>query len=300
MNYISGRIFGAVIGMMIANLMGAVIGFVLGYLLVDKKNMERAKKKEQTAKAFTQDANYNENLVDITFSMMGYVARGAGRINQEHIQLANSIMDRMQLNENSRSIARRSFSDGKSADFRLNSKVQMLLAMAGNNEVFISYFLEILIQIALSDGVLTAEEQSRLLEISSMLGISSQSMQNLINIRYSEMQFQKQYEYYQRTGEFYRDSSYQGSYGNRGSDSGSSYSSYTSSDKLKAAYDLLGITKEASDEDVKRAHKRLMLKYHPDRLASQGLTPEMIRLYTDKAKDIQSAFDMIKKERGFK
>ena len=55
---------------------------------------------------------------------------------------------------------------------------------------------------------------------------------------------------------------------------------------------------KVSDDEVKKAHKRLMLKYHPDRLASQGLTPEMIKLYTEKAKDIQAAFDLIKKERG--
>ena len=41
-----------------------------------------------------------------------------------------------------------------------------------------------------------------------------------------------------------------------------------------------------------------MLKYHPDRLASQGLPPEMVRLYTQKAQDIQAAFDLIKKARG--
>ena len=50
-------------------------------------------------------------------------------------------------------------------------------------------------------------------------------------------------------------------------------------------------------EEVKRAHKRLMLKYHPDRLASQGLPPEMIKLYSQKAQDIQAAYNLIKESR---
>ncbi len=75
---------------------------------------------------------------------------------------------------------------------------------------------------------------------------------------------------------------------------------YSSQSKLDAAYKVLGIEKSASDDEVKKAHRRLMLKYHPDRLASQGLTEEMIRMYTEKAKDIQAAFDLIKKERGLK
>ena len=41
-----------------------------------------------------------------------------------------------------------------------------------------------------------------------------------------------------------------------------------------------------------------MLKYHPDRLAAQGIPPEMVNLYTQKAQDIQAAFALVKKARG--
>ena len=58
------------------------------------------------------------------------------------------------------------------------------------------------------------------------------------------------------------------------------------------------MTADTPFEEIKKNHKRLMLKYHPDRLASQGLPPEMVRLYTQKAQDIQAAFDLIKKARG--
>ena len=38
----------------------------------------------------------------------------------------------------------------------------------------------------------------------------------------------------------------------------------------------------------------MMLKYHPDRLASQGLPEDMIVVYTEKAKAVQVAFEYLR------
>ena len=295
-----GRIWGFLIGLIFFNPLTAVIGSVLGYFLVDKPNMKKKEDRAKAYKAFTQDANYNLALVDITFSLAGYVARGAGHINTEHIKKANQIMDTMQLSENARVIARSAFNEGKSESFDLGSKIAALNNLIGGNTSFIDYLLEIEIQVALSDKVLTQDEQYRLMELARYLGVPSQNMARLIQQRYSQMILESMF-----SGQSYGGDSQGNSYNQGYSYSGSSddsqnsyYQSQGSADKLQAAYDLLGISKDASDEEVKRAHKKLMLKYHPDRLASQGLTQEMIRLYTEKAKDIQAAFDLIKKSRN--
>ena len=48
-------------------------------------------------------------------------------------------------------------------------------------------------------------------------------------------------------------------------------------------------------DEVKKAYKKLMFKYHPDRLAASGLPEDMIAIYTEKSKAIQVAYDHIKK-----
>ncbi|MDY6470508.1 MAG: co-chaperone DjlA [Succinivibrio dextrinosolvens] len=295
-----GRVIGFILGLIFLNIPGAILFMILGYYFFDRPANIKKQQNDEAVRAFTSNANYNESLVKVTFALMGYVARGAGRVNENHIEKASQIMNVMSLNPQMRKIAIEAFNSGKSDDFNLNDTITEIKSLIGNNFSFVNFILEIQVQLALSDGVLEDEEYHRLMDIAVKLGASRESMEQYIRSRYNEMHFEQQFnDYfrsrYERGGSGYDNSGSERSYEYNDSYSGSSGSS---SSKLEAAYQILGVEASASDEEVKKAHKRLMLKYHPDRLASQGLTPEMIKLYTEKAKDIQAAFDLIKKERG--
>lgn len=295
-----GRVIGFILGLIFLNIPGAILFMILGYFFFDRPANIKKQQNDEAVRAFTSNANYNESLVKVTFALMGYVARGAGRVNENHIEKASQIMNVMSLNPQMRKIAIEAFNSGKSDDFNLNDTISEIKSLIGNNFSFVNFILEIQVQLALSDGVLEDEEYHRLMDIAVKLGASRESMEQYIRSRYNEMHFEQQFnDYfrsrYERGGSGYNNSGSERSYEYNDSYSGSSGSS---SSKLEAAYRILGVEASASDDEVKKAHKRLMLKYHPDRLASQGLTPEMIKLYTEKAKDIQAAFDLIKKERG--
>ncbi len=297
-----GRVIGFLLGFIFANFLGAILFMILGYIFFDKPANLKRQQNDEAVRAFTSNANYNESLVKVTFALMGYVARGAGRVNENHIEKASQIMNVMGLNSQMRKTAIEAFNSGKSDDFNLNDTIVEIKSLIGNNFSFVNFILEIQVQLALSDGVLEDEEYRRLMDIAVKLGASRESMEQYIRSRYNEMHFEQQFK------DFYRSryergnsgSGYDYSRSDRSYDYNDSYSGSAGSDtsKLDSAYKILGIESSASDDEVKKAHKRLMLKYHPDRLASQGLTPEMIKLYTEKAKDIQAAFDLIKKERG--
>ena len=51
---------------------------------------------------------------------------------------------------------------------------------------------------------------------------------------------------------------------------------------------------------IKRAYRKLMSEHHPDKLVAKGLPPEMMEIAKQKAQSIQAAYDLVKKERGFK
>lgn len=220
-----GRIVGFILGFFFfGGPITGIIGACLGYIFVDKDKIKKAQSRAQAQRAFT-DASYNLSLVDITFSLMGYVARGAGRINQDHIQFANNIMDMMQLTEDARSVARTSFSKGKSEDYDLTKTISQLHSLVGNNSSFIEYIIEIQIQVAVSDGQLDDEELRRLTRIGSMLGISELSLQRLIYIRYAEVKMNKGY----TSGSSYRGSEDRYSHNHYESGSNQNSSTYNSS-----------------------------------------------------------------------
>jgi DnaJ like chaperone protein len=65
---------------------------------------------------------------------------------------------------------------------------------------------------------------------------------------------------------------------------------------LDSDYDVLGIEKSASDEEVKKAYRKMAVRYHPDKVASLG--EEYQKGAKEKFQSIQQAYDNIKKARG--
>lgn len=63
-------------------------------------------------------------------------------------------------------------------------------------------------------------------------------------------------------------------------------------------YEILGVARSASDQDVKSAYRKLLRENHPDTLMSQGLPEDFIEVANKKMAEINAAYDRIKKERG--
>lgn len=67
---------------------------------------------------------------------------------------------------------------------------------------------------------------------------------------------------------------------------------------LEGAYKVLEISPDATDDEVKKAYRRLALKHHPDRVASLG--EDVQKAAEEKFKSINEAYERVCKARGIK
>jgi len=63
-----------------------------------------------------------------------------------------------------------------------------------------------------------------------------------------------------------------------------------------SAYRILEITPDANDEELKKAYRRMALKYHPDRVAHLG--EDVQKAANAKFQELNAAYEQVKKERG--
>ena len=203
------------------------------------------------------------------FSALGHVSKADGRVTQAEIQAAEALMKRLELNADERQMAIRCFELGKSRNFRPEAELRPFVQHTMMRPDLRQMFVEILLDGASADAAISEAEQAVLARISSILHIPPGLFIAMLNAR--------------RSGGPYR----QGQPGKRRLPIGQAYAS-------------LGIEESASDAEVKRAYRRLVRQYHPDKLVSQGLPEEMMEKAKDRVREINGAYEQIKQSRGFK
>ena len=68
--------------------------------------------------------------------------------------------------------------------------------------------------------------------------------------------------------------------------------------RTSSPYDILGVPRDASDEEVKRAYREKVKTLHPDTLQGKELPKEVIDTISDQMARINEAWTEIKRERS--
>lgn len=257
-----GKFFGAAIGFMFGKVVGAVIGLWLGHQW-DKRGSQIS--------AVLKDGKTRQALFfNSTFAVMGHMAKASGQVTQVDIRIATLLMDQMKLTGEAREDAQQAFREGRDSDFDLAACIKAFKVISMGRKELLQMFLEIQIQTALSDGELHPKEHAILLVVAKGLGFSKEQLDDLLKRWQAEFKFHSE---------------------------GGANSNKPS---IADAYQLLGVTQSVSDQDIKRAYRKLMNEHHPDKLVAKGLPEEMMELAKRKAQDIQMAYDTIKADRGMR
>ena len=259
-----GKLIGGTFGFMLGGPLGAILGASLGH------NFDRGIDglDGQPQLGFTNPVEKVQSaFFTATFSMMGHLAKSDGQITKAEIAVAESVMQQMKLSAQQKKVAISLFEKGKQADFPAQAMLRQLREECHFRRNLLQMFMEILIVTALADGDLQPAERQILDNAATAVGFSRQEFQNILMRLQASQRMHGRQEH------------------------------ATSSSRLEDAYRTLGIAKGASDDEVKRAYRRLMNQHHPDKLVAKGLPQEMMDMANQKTQEIKAAYELIRSSR---
>lgn len=179
-------------------------------------------------------------------------------------------MAQMNLSADMRRAAVNLFDQGKQADFQLDAVIGQFRKECARRQNLMRMFIEIQVQAAYADGALHEAEDQLLLRLCQLLGFHEQV--------YRQIEALVRASVAGGTGRDYQWTRPQTAPGMSTDD----------------AYQLLGVSPQATDAEIKKAYRRLMSQHHPDKLVAKGLPEEMIKLATEKTQKIREAYELVK------
>jgi DnaJ like chaperone protein len=254
-----GKLIGGTVGFTMGGPMGAMLGGYLGHRFVDKK----------IAGISFQQIEYTQAaFFTATFSVMGYISKADGHVSKFEINMAQQIMDHMNLDSEQKKAAIDLFNKGKSPDFDLDAVMLQFKQVARRKTNLMQMFIEIQLHAIYADGKKDPQEQQILIHLANILGFSQHQLNHLESMVQANLNAM------------------------------SGNSTLSTAEQLTQAYQLLDVAESASDHEVKKAYRRMMSQHHPDKLVSKGLPEEMMKLANEKTQQIKKSYDLIKKHRN--
>lgn len=266
-----GKVIAGLIGWFSFGIPGAIIGLFVGHFF-DKGRATLNGRFDPDQRLLTQEAFFKA-----IFPVLGHLAKSDGRVSEEEVKGTEQLMVRMGLDQRAKTEAIRLFKLGSEGDFDLDSVTSDFMSVCGRYADLKQIYLVYLITLAYADGHLHENEDALLRSIAEKLGYSSFAFNHLMGMVNAQAQFR------QRHGQ-----GSSGSYSNEGQSSAS---------ELALAYEVLGVNASDGDANIKKAYRKLMSEFHPDKLAGRGVPTDVIKTATARSQEIQSAYDLIKKNR---
>ena len=284
-----GKIIGVFLGWKVGGFFGAIAGLILGSI-ADKKLYELG---SVSSSFFKKKTTRQDLFMQTTFAVLGHLSKSKGRVTEEDIQLANQLMIQLKLDDAGRKLAQDAFRRGKESDFPIRQVIREFRIGCGQRADLLRMFLQVQVQAAFADSELHENEKEVLYVIAEELGLSRMQFEQMIAMEMAARAF-TQGGFYQQ----YQQGAYHGGYQYQQQNSGGYQ--HASGPTLNDAYKVLGVTESDEQNMVKRAYRRLMNEHHPDKLVAKGLPPEMMEMAKEKTQQIQAAYDLICKAKGWK
>ncbi|MCF8199293.1 MAG: co-chaperone DjlA [Sulfuritalea sp.] len=253
------KFIGVIAGFYFLGFFGALLGLFIGSMI------DRLRAYGPGGMNPLQNALRQTVFIETMFISMGKLAKADGRVSEDEIAHVETVIQKLGMTAEHRVQAIALFKRGVDPAFDIESTYARFLSVCGHTKHLKQVLLVYLIVMAAADGHVHSAEEEALVEIAARLGYDPATFRRLMDMVMNQSHF--------------------------------AAGQPTSEAALDDAYKALGVTKDNTDQEIKRAYRKLISQYHPDKLIGQGLPEDMIAMATEQAKEIQLAHDLIQKSR---
>jgi DnaJ like chaperone protein len=264
----TGKVVGGLIGLLSLGPVGALAGVLLGHQVDEHLGREDA-----PLPAPEELAAIGERFFRATFRVMGYLAKADGRVSEQEISAARTVMAELRLDPARVRQAIECFTRGKQPGFDLAAELSDLGRACAGRPDLVRVFVEIQARAALSGNNLDGPVRPLLQQIAGRLGVSAfelAQIETVLRIR----------------GGTFR-------YAHAGAEP-----RVSEAQKLEQAYKVLEAAPGDSGPDIVKAYRRQLSRHHPDKLKANGLPESMIEHAKQRTQQIIEAYELIRERRG--
>ncbi len=269
----------AIIGFSFFGFFGGIAGYFAGSAFTNWRLYGSPTAVRNSPQRQAQQQLQQQSFIETVFKLMGALAKADSRVSEQEIAQAEQAITAMNLGAQ-RAQAIAFFKAGVEPSFDLNAQLNGFMEVCKRSAKMKHMMLIYLISIAVADGQIHPAEDRMLREVATKLGYGTQAYELLLSMVLGQSQFSQQGA--QAGQNQYRRSQTQARNPNN----------------LANAYQALGVKQSDSNAVIKKAYRKLISEFHPDKLIGQGVPKEMVEVATKRTQEIQTAYQLIQDSRN--
>jgi len=267
---ITGTLAGAVLGVLLVSPPLKLLAVLAGLWLGHQFDRGFAAQHRAFDKIGAGAGHVQDEYVRALFMCMGHLAKVDGRVSEDEIRAARRVMHRLNLGPAQVRRAIHWFDEGKQPGFPLVRNIRELRRVHARRPEQRLLFVRLLLEVVHAKSRLKSGERALIWQICTELDIGRVELAQLEAMIRAQKGFRR------------------------------SPAGNADLARLRNAYETLGVEESSTNAEIKTAYRRLMNRFHPDKIAGSNPDDAIVAEAERRTREIRGAYEMLKARRSIR